>query len=332
VKKSKVLLSYAALICFLILLPLLVKDPRWMHLMIMTGIYIMLAGGLRLIMSTGQVSFAHAGFWAIGAYTSTLLVMKLGLSFWLALPLSGLMGAVAAALVGYPCLRLQGPYFFLVTIAFGEVLRLVMVNWNFLGGDAGISNIPYPNPIAIGGLAIQFSYRSVHYYYLMLVGLLCSLFIFYRLERSRFGLTCSGVRGDADLSASLGVEVMRYKMTAFVVASLIASMAGSFFAHYVTYISPGFFTFNESLILLIMVVVGGSESITGVIIGVILINALTEATREFASYEIVIYGTALVLIFRFSPGGILYLWTGFVGGRRSMKARPGVGSGGRDAA
>ena len=96
--------------------------------MIMTGIYIMLAGGLRLIMSTGQVSFAHAGFRAIGAYTSTLLVMELGLSFWLALPLSGLMGAVAAALVGYPCLRLRGPYFFLVTMAFGEVLRLVLVN------------------------------------------------------------------------------------------------------------------------------------------------------------------------------------------------------------
>ena len=293
-----------------------------MHLIVMTGLYIILASGLRLIMSTGQVSFAHAAFWGIGAYTSTLLVMRLGMSFWIALPLSGLMGAIAAVLIGYPCLRLRGPYFFLVTMAFGEILRLFLTHSvDFFGGDAGISAIPSPNRIAIGGWVIEFPYRSVNYYYLMLVGLLFSFFIYYRLERSRFGMTCSGVRADDSLSESLGVNVMKYKLTAFVVASLLASMVGSFFAHYTTFISPGFFTFNESTILLIMVVIGGLESTTGAIIGVILITLLTEFTRELAKYEIIVYGAALLLVFRFSPGGILDLYRKFIRTQVSQSKR-----------
>lgn len=315
-------LSYLVLICLLVLVPQFVKDPRWMHLIITVGIYVILAGGLRLIMSTGQVSFAHAAFWAIGAYTSTLLAMRLGLSFWLTLPLSGLAGAILSILIGYPCLRLKGPYFFLVTMAFSEVLRLILTHSvDFFGGDSGISGIPSPSRIAIAGLVIEFSYRSVSYYYLMLFGLLSSLYLFYRMERSRFGMTCLGIREDDSLSESLGVNVMRYKLTAFVVACLLASMAGSFFAHYVTFISPGFFSFNESVILLIMVVIGGLESTTGVIIGVILITLLSEFTRELAKYEVIVYGTALVLIFRFAPGGILDLYSKFITRLRSQRVR-----------
>lgn len=295
-----------------------------MHLIIMAGIYVILAGGLRLIISTGQVSFAHAAFWAIGAYTSTLLVTRVGLSFWFALPLSGLVGAVAAMMIGYPCLRLKGPYFFLVTMAFGEIVRLFLTHSvDFLGGDAGISGIPYPNRIEVAGFIIGFSYRSISYYYLMIAGLLPSLFIYYRLERSRFGMICTGIREDDLLSESLGVNTMRYKLIAFVVACLFASMAGSFFAHYMTYISPGFFTFNESLVLLIMVFIGGMESISGVIIGVILLNLLTEFTREFSQYEILVYGAALVVVFRFLPGGILGLYEKF--SEKIRFAKVGIG-------
>lgn len=320
-RKWSRLVGYVVLIGLLLIVPQFVRDPRWMHLVIMTGLYIILAGGLRLIMSTGQVSFAHAAFWGIGAYTSTLLVMRLGVSFWIALPLSGLVGAIVASLIGYPCLRLKGPYFFLVTMVVGEILRLFLTNSvDFFGGDAGISSIPSPNRIRIGNWAIAFPYRSVNYYYLMLVGLFVSLFVYYRLERSRFGMICSGVRADGSLSESLGVNVMKYKLTAFVVGSLLASLVGSFFAHYTTFISPGFFTFNESTIMLIMVVIGGLESTTGAIIGVILITVLTELTREFSKYEIIVYGAALVLVFRFAPGGIFDLYRKFISRLRSHRA------------
>lgn len=312
-RKWTKLLTYLALICVLVFIPQFVEDKRWLHLIIMAGIYIILAGGLRLIMSTGQVSFAHAGFWAIGAYTSALLVMRAGFSFWLALPLSGLMGAIVAVLIGYPCLRLKGPYFFVVTLAFGEVLRLLFTHWvDLFGGDSGISGIPYPDRIRIAGLVIEFSSRSVHYYYLMLSGLLSSLFLYYRLERSRFGITCSAIREDDRLSESLGIDPKRYKLIAFVVGCLIAGMGGSFFAHYMNFISPGFFTFNESNILIIMVVLGGSRSTTGTIIGVILITLLSEFTREARQYEVMIYGAVFVVVFRFIPGGILDFFQKFI--------------------
>jgi branched-chain amino acid transport system permease protein len=269
-----------------------------------------LAGGLRLIFGTGQLSFAHASFWAMGAYTSALLVMRAGFSFWLALPISGLVGAIAAVLIGFPCLRLKGPYFFIVTLAFGEIVRLFLVHSvDLFGGDSGISAIPYPDPIKLPGLVIEFSSRSVHYYYLMLSGLLSSMFIFYKLEKSRFGMSCYAILENDRLSESLGIDQIRYKMVAFVLASTLAAMAGSFLAHYVTYISPGFFTFNESNMLLIMVMIGGSRSIIGTIIGVILITVLSEFTREVREYEIIMYGAALVLVFRFVPGGILDLYS-----------------------
>ena len=124
-------------------------------------------------------------------------------------------------------------------------------------------------------------------------------------------MACAGIREDDRLSESLGVNIMRFKLTAFVIASSFAGMAGSFFAHYMTYVSPGFFTFNESIIFLTMVVIGGMESTSGAIIGVILINLLSECTRGFAQYEIFIYGAALVVVFRFFPGGIMELYRKF---------------------
>jgi branched-chain amino acid transport system permease protein len=256
-------------------------------------------------MDTGQLSTAHAGFMAIGAYASTLLAMRLGLSFWLTLPLSGIIGGIVSILIGYPCLRLKGPYFFVITLAFGEILRMMFISWGkIFGGAVGISGIPFPNQIKIPGLTVEFSSHSIHYYYLMLLLLLPSLLIFYRLERSRFGLTCSAIREYDNLAESFGIDLMRYKMIAFFVACFLASIAGSFYAHYMTYISPGSFTINESLLFVIMVVIGGSESISGVIIGVILLTMISEFGRAAVRFQPVIYGASLVLILLFIPGGL----------------------------
>ncbi len=285
-----------------------------MHIVITIGVYIMLAGGLRLIMAAGQVSFAHAGFWAMGAYASVLLVMKLGLSFWLALPLSGVICGIVSLLIGYPCLRLKGPYFFVITLCFGEILRLLFTSWvDLFGGANGISGIPYPDRIAIGGLVIQFSSRSIHYYYLMLFLVLPTLFLLYRLERSRFGMACLAVREQDTTAASLGIDIMRYKMIAFLVACILAGLAGSFFAHYMTYISPGFFTFYESNLILIMVALGGSGSTSGVIIGVVLLTLISEFAKGAARFETIIFGGSLVVILLFMPEGLWSLRRHFSG-------------------
>ena len=304
VKKRKKFLGIIVLILLVLLVPLYF-DQRWLHIIIMIGLYTMLAGGMRIIMEAGQVSFAHAGFWAVGAYTSTLLVMRFNMSYWIALPLSGLGGGILAIIFGYPLLRLKGPYFFLITLAFGEILRLVFTSWvDVFGGSNGISGIPYPNPIKLPGLIIEFSSRSVHYYYLMLALTIPSLLVYYRLERSRFGLACIAIREHEDMAESLGVNVMRYCMTVFVVACMLAGLAGSFYAHYMTYISPGFFTFNESMSFLLMVIIGGSGSIFGVMIGVIILTLVPEFAREAAQFETIIYGAVLVFSLLFLPGGL----------------------------
>lgn len=297
---------YLFAIALLALLPVVMRDPRWLHIVIMIYLYIMLAGGLRLIMSTGQVSFAHAAFWAIGAYSSALLVMKLGLSFWLALPLAGVISAIVSILIGFPCLRLKGPYFFIITLAFGEIARLVFTSWvDLFGGANGIPGIPFPDPIAIPLLGvIEFSSRSVHYYYLLLLMLLGCLFIMYRLQGSRFGMTCAAVRESDELAQSLGISAIRYKMILFVVACFFAGLAGSFYAHYMTYISPDFFTFWESMTFLMIAVIGGSGSTSGVILGAILLTVAPEIAREAKRVEPIIFGAILVVVLLFLPGGL----------------------------
>jgi branched-chain amino acid transport system permease protein len=299
-------ISYFILIAVLFSVPTILRDPRWLHIVIMIYLYIMLAGGLRLIMSTGQVSFAHAAFWAIGAYSSALLVMKMGFSFWLALPSAGVICAVISILIGYPCLRLKGPYFFIITLAFGEIARLLFTSWvDLFGGANGIAGIPFPDPIAVPLLgAIEFGSRSIHYYYLLLVLLLGSLFVMYRLEGSRFGMTCGAIREADELAQSLGISAIRYKMILFVVACFLAGLAGSFYAHYMTYISPDFFTFWESMIFLLIAAIGGSGSTTGVILGAVLLTLVPEVAREAKRVEPIIFGGMLVVVLLFLPGGL----------------------------
>jgi branched-chain amino acid transport system permease protein len=305
--------GYFIIVAILIALPYFLRDPRWIHLIISMGMYTMLAGGLRLVMAAGQVSFAHAGFWAIGAYASALLVMKLGFSFWLALPLAGLICGIVGLLIGYPCLKLKGPYFFLVTLAFGEIVRLLFTSWvDLFGGDNGISGIPYPDRIVIPGLVIEFSSEKIHYYYLLLLLLVPSLFLLYRLERSRFGIACSAIRESDGLAESLGIDIMRHKIISFLVACILAGITGSFFAHYMTYISPGFFTFNESNLFLIMVAIGGTGSTSGTIVGVILATLISEFAKGAARFDSIIFGGTLVAILLFIPDGLWSLRIWFV--------------------
>jgi branched-chain amino acid transport system permease protein len=297
----------------MVLLPFFFSTPRWLHFMIMVYLYIILAGGLRMIMTTGQVSFAHAAFWAIGAYSSALLVMRVGLSFWIALPIAGLISAVFGILIGYPCLKLKGPYFFIITLSFGEIARLFFTTWvDVFGGANGIAGIPLPNPLSIPLIGyIKFSPRGVHFYYLILAILLVALFVMYRLERSRFGISCDAIRESDELAAALGISPIRHKVTLFIVACFFAGLAGSFYAHYITYISPDFFTFWESMTMLLIVAIGGSGSTSGVILGAFLLTIIPEVGREVKQLEPIIFGGILMIALRFVPGGLWGILRGF---------------------
>lgn len=258
-------------------------------------------------MSTGQCSFAHAAFWGIGAYASALFTMKIGLSFWISLPLAGIIAAVFAIPIGLICLRLKGPYFFIITLAFGQIILLTEKSWvSLTGGTNGISGVPAPNAISIAGFTIQFLSKASFLYLIMFL-MLITLFVMYRLERSRFGMTCEAIRETDALAETVGIDILRYKMMAFVAACFFAGIAGGFYAHYLAYVAPDYFSSAQSLNLLIYMMVGGVSSATGAILGTTIVTIVHEVFRPIALYEPIVFGFILIMVLMFVPGGLLSL-------------------------
>lgn len=301
--------------CYLILfvlfffsIPLFVKDPYYLHVIIMMGLYVILALGLRLILVSGHISIAHAGFMGIGAYTSALLVVKLGFSFWIAIFLSGLSSAIFAMVIGRLILKVTGIYFGIITMALGEILRLVWTRWKDLfGGATGILNIPPPNPIHIPGIIrIEFT-SKVHYYYFALAIVLLTIYIMHRVDKSRFGMTLFALNNKELLAESMGVNTMLYKNIAFGIACFFAGVAGSFYAHYFYYICPYDFTFSQSLEIILYTVFGGVRSIAGPIIGASFLTVLMETLHLTVEYRPMIFGLALIIVMIFMPGGLIDL-------------------------
>jgi branched-chain amino acid transport system permease protein len=295
-------------ILFFCSVPLFVKDPYYLHVIIMTALYIILALGLRLILISGHISIAHAGFMGIGAYTSALLVVKLGFPFWIAIFLSGLSSAIFALVIGRLILKVTGIYFGIITMAMGEILRLVWTRWKDLfGGATGILNIPPPNPIHIPGI-IQIDFTSKwHYYYLALTILFLTIYIMHRIDRSRFGMTLFALNNKELLAESMGINTMFYKNIAFGIACFFAGIAGSFYAHYFYYICPHDFTFSQSLEIILYTVFGGVRSIAGPIIGASFLTVLMEVSNLAEEYRPMIFGLALIIVMIFMPGGLIDL-------------------------
>jgi branched-chain amino acid transport system permease protein len=304
-KKVLPWLIAVVLLCFV---PVVIRDDYLLHIAIIICVYIILVSGLRLIMSTGQCSFAHAAFWGIGGYTSALLVMRIGLSFWISLPLAGITAAVFAVPIGLICLRLKGPYFFIITLAFGQLILLIEKSWvGLTKGTSGIFGVPAPDSISIGSKQIiEFSSKA-SFLYLGIFLMLIILLVMLRLEKSRFGMACEAIRESDDLAETVGINPLKYKMIAFVVACFFAGVVGSFYSHYIKFISPDFFGVRESLTLLIFMMVGGVSSVIGSVIGSTFMTLLRESLRPVAAYEPIIYGFILVIVLLFLPGGILSL-------------------------
>jgi len=299
---AKVLGLLVLIVVFFV--PTFTKDLYYVHTLIMVMYYIILALSLRLIMSIGDVSFAHAAFAAIGAYGSALFVMEVGLPFWAAFPLAGIVAVIMAVIIGFPSLRLRGAYFFLVTFAFGQIIVIVLGGYweGIFGGFTGLVGIPGPEPVG----PWQFISKTPYYYFILALTLITGL-IMWRIDRSRIGLILKSIAERDILAHSLGINIMKYRMLAFILGCFFAGLAGSFYAHYVHIVSPEGFSFMHSIQIVAFCVVGGTASIAGPIIGVCSLTALSEIVRTQGPYEFIVYGIALVVIFIFLPEGLLGL-------------------------
>ncbi|MBN2061350.1 MAG: branched-chain amino acid ABC transporter permease [Deltaproteobacteria bacterium] len=302
------LIVYLIIIILMFLLPLFLKGPYVTHILILTVINIILSTSLRLITLTGLMSLATGGMMTLGAYTSTLLVIKLGFSTWLALLLAGVMSAVLACLAGFPFSRLKGIYFAIVTVFLSEMLALLAEQWRSLtGGSSGIYNIPRPDPIIIPGvLNLTFS-SKVSFYYLICLIMLLTLLVLYAIEHSRIGMTLNGIRQSDSLAESIGINCTGYKVLAFTIACFFPGVAGGFYAHYISTINPTTFGFLFTIYVIIYLVVGGMKSFIGPIIGAFIFTILPEVLRPLKEFQPYFFAGALMFVLFFMPEGLVGL-------------------------
>ncbi len=274
--------------------------------------YIVLALGLNIVVGfAGLLDLGYVAFYAVGAYSYALLSTKAGLSFWAVLPLSAIMAAIFGIILGFPTLRLRGDYLAIVTLGFGEMIRITLNNWDSVtGGPNGILNIKGP-----ATLGLSFS-QPHHYYYLIIIIGIFTIFAVNRLNNSRIGRAWVAIREDEIAAEAMGINIVKMKLLAFALGASFAGIAGGFFASKMKFVSPESFTFFESVIILCMVVLGGMGSIPGVILGAVVLIILPESLRGFQNYRMIIFGAAMVLIMLFRPQG-------FIGGvRRRLELHP----------
>jgi branched-chain amino acid transport system permease protein len=306
-RKGTKLSILGLLIIFLFLIPLFDKSAyHQIHILIMMGISLIMATSFRSIANTGQLSFGHGGMMTLGAYTSTLLVMKLGLSFWPALIVAGLAAGVLAAIVGFPFTRIKGVYFGITTLFLTQIIILFAEQWKSMtNGSAGIIHIPPPNRIVVPGLlTIDFS-SKVDFYYLILILVLITLLILYALENSRIGLTFHSLRQSDSLAESLGINTTKYKIIAFSIGSVFAGIAGAFYAAYITAIAPSTFGFIYTVYVVAYVMVGGLKSFLGPILGAIVLTILPELFRAVPQYQPFLFAASLLFVIFYLPKGLV---------------------------
>lgn len=290
-----------ALLCLLLALPYLITNRYDRHILNMILIYIILGMSLNLVFGyTGLLSLGHAAFYGIGAYVSALATTQLGLPFLVSFFLAGLAGAIFGVLVGFPTLKLAGPYFAMATIGFNKIVEMVFMNWDSVtGGPAGISGIPYAE---FFGICVLDSEKS--YFYLLAVVMLSLFFIYRNLIVSHAGQTIVAMRNDIVAVQAMGVNTSLLRMSIFTISAVYAAFAGSLYAHMVSYIAPDAFPVLESITLLILVVVGGPGFLRGPFYGAIVIVLANEYLQYLERFNMLIYGLALMVLLILLPSGI----------------------------
>jgi branched-chain amino acid transport system permease protein len=304
VRRPVIFLSlYSAIFLILLCFPLLFSSYQ-VNIMTTALMYVVLGLGLNIVVGmAGLLDLGYVAFYAVGAYTYALLHLHFGLGFWVALPLGGLLGALFGILLGFPVLRLRGDYLAIVTLGFGEIIRLVLENWSeFSQGPSGISNIARPS---LFGLALSPEATITYLYYLMILMVMVTVFIVNRLQHSRIGRAWLALREDDIACQAMGIDKTRIKLTAFALGATWAGMAGVFFAAKTTFVNPASFTFLESAIILCIVVLGGMGSIVGVVVGALILILLPEYLRDFAEYRMLAFGAILVVMMIIRPQGLI---------------------------
>ncbi|HUK76209.1 MAG TPA: branched-chain amino acid ABC transporter permease [Thermoleophilia bacterium] len=312
-------LLLVVLLAVAIALPFVVQEDRWVTLMTVVVTYVVLASGLNIVVGfTGLLDLGYVAFYAIGAYYTaiifqTVLVTKFGVNIdhywwlmWVNLVVGGLLAALAGVLIGYPTLRVRGDYLAIMTLGFGEIIRIVASNWvGLTRGPSGIPGIPAP---ALGGYHFT---TSKSLYFLGLALALVSLWTISRIVRSRIGRAWTAIREDEIAAEAMGIHTSRYKLLSYATGAFFAGMMGVFFGHYINYISPSSFQLMQSFLILSLVVLGGMGNIAGPVLGATIWIALQEYLRNFTFVQIhpetrgIALGLVLVLLMVFRPQGLL---------------------------
>lgn len=321
-RNARILVALGLLLA--LLLPLLPFSSRYV-IDIATGllIYIMLGWGLNIVVGlAGLLDLGYVAFYAMGAYSYALLALHFELSFWVCLPLAGLFAGLLGILLGFPVLRLRGDYLAIVTLGFGEIIRIILLNWyEVTGGPDGLSGIPRPSFFGLPfqsspsdgitpfhqafGLEFSGLHRVIFLYYLILVLALITNFFALRMRKLPLGRAWEALREDEIAARSLGINPRNTKLTAFGIGATFGGLAGAFFATRQGFISPESFTFVESATILAIVVLGGMGSQVGVVVAATVLILLPELGRELEEFRMLMFGAAMVLIMAWRPRGLL---------------------------
>lgn len=284
------------------------SDPYMIYVLTKILLYTMLGAGFRLILITGRITIGHMSFVGIGAYSSTLLVTHLNLSFWLCLVLGGLIAAIFAIAFGWVTLRVSGLYFIILTLAMNEVFRYGLEAWpSFTGGITGLFRIPAPWIHIPGVPAVNFEGNETAFYYLILVLAGFGVFVMYRMERSRIGMAFRATGSNDQLAEHLGVNLLRYRVLAFATACFFAGLAGGFTAPFLACMYPGNYTAMESFYIQLYALIGGLSSIGGCFIGSVFMIGVSEFLRFSLGVQPLFYGLALVATAIILPQGLISL-------------------------
>ena len=284
-----------------LVLPLVVPNEYYLQVLTQGYIWAILASGLNVILGfAGQLSLAHAGFFGIGAYTTALLLTKAGVSFWVGLPAAIALSSVVGFAVGSICLRSQGHYFAIFTLAVGIIIHLVIQKWESLThGHVGVIGIPGPG--AIGPIRFD---TTLARSYLVLACLVATLAVTARLLTSPVGRTMLAARDNEALASSVGVDVMATRRMAFTVSAALAGLAGGLYAGFIGFLGPEAASVEVMFNVLLYVVVGGLGSLSGPVVGTFIVYGLSQTLQVLHDYHMVIFGLALVLLVRFMPDGL----------------------------
>jgi branched-chain amino acid transport system permease protein len=298
--------AMAVAIGLAVIAPLFVEQRYIVHMAVMSAIYAVLTMSQNLVTGTaGQLSMGQVAFYGIGAYTSALLAISMKLPFYVTFLVGATVAAFFGLLIALPTIRLGGIYLGMVTLGFAEIVRMVFLNWVTLTrGPNGLPGIP--RPVLLG-----YRLTTPHAYYVMIVGLVVLTYVVYkRIMASRTGLALMAMREDELAASSMGVDVAKYRIFVFVVASFFTGLMGAFYAHFITFISPTSFASGESFLILSMYVLGGPANMEGSILAAIFLSLAPEFLRSTAEYRMVLYGVLLMGLIIFKPEGItgLFKW------------------------